>query len=393
MTIVAASASTASEGFLGERQPLPMLKIGRLPFWNAESVVSEIEVDMVDGELLRAPEPVHRRAWTLEEWLLSSRRLIYTSGQISWSCARFNDSDSGACSPSLPDILGRPMHSRIRRLTSFEDDIPFNTRLDEVNELWFVIVEEYTRRQLTDSRDKSDAIAGLAQRIEQQTRLQYVCGIWRERLNLGVCWHYQSRIEHASKASDLRRSGLVDCPTWSWASVSFPVHFTRSRSVHVLRSPHREQVGGNLADIWVQEEAVPHELHVFGPAASFRTLDVPVTLTEYDHSLLCTATLKLPESRQSFRIAIFPDTPEIWTVKKRNLRLLFISLERGLDVENRDDWKDKDIAVMGLVVVPTLGATPGRTQYSRIGFFEFSDRGSSLERWLLHRPRDDWFIV
>ncbi|KAF4615880.1 hypothetical protein G7Y89_g15235 [Cudoniella acicularis] len=53
---------------------------------------------------------------------------------------------------------------------------------------WYEIVESYTRSNLTFSKDKLIAIAGLVRQIQNATKFEYLAGLWREHLVMDLLW-------------------------------------------------------------------------------------------------------------------------------------------------------------------------------------------------------------
>ena len=50
---------------------------------------------LVEYHTPKKEEPIHSRAWTLQEHLLSNRILIFGSRQLRWICRTTNDCDGG----------------------------------------------------------------------------------------------------------------------------------------------------------------------------------------------------------------------------------------------------------------------------------------------------------
>jgi hypothetical protein len=141
-------------------------------------------------------EPLERRGWVVQERFLSQRIIHFTTEQIFWEC-----DEKSACEMFLH---GYP--SGIVSIFGMENRPA--TRL-----MWDHIVALYSACQLTMSRDKLVAIAGLAEFIQTQTGDEYVAGLWRNNLELQLCWLSEGggrRMPHSA-------------PTWSWASIDSPV--------------------------------------------------------------------------------------------------------------------------------------------------------------------------
>lgn len=78
VTIVAASSEGATQGFLQPREmPMPFFNI---PFRLSEGQSGTMPVQNLDErEYEESEEPIHKRAWTLQESMLAHRYLIYSS--------------------------------------------------------------------------------------------------------------------------------------------------------------------------------------------------------------------------------------------------------------------------------------------------------------------------
>lgn len=80
--------------------------------------------------------------------------------------------------------------------------------------LWYCLIEDYSRRGLTRGSDKLIALAGLVQEaIEHANFLRYCAGVWLDIIHTGLCWVVREDEPTASRAAIYR------APTWSWASI------------------------------------------------------------------------------------------------------------------------------------------------------------------------------
>jgi hypothetical protein len=62
------------------------------------------------------------------------------------------------------------------------------TGMNSFSHCWYEIVESYTRSDLTFSKDKLTAIAGLVKYVENTTKFEYVAGLWRQHLGTDLLW-------------------------------------------------------------------------------------------------------------------------------------------------------------------------------------------------------------
>ncbi|KAF7920981.1 hypothetical protein EAE99_007833 [Botrytis elliptica] len=139
--------------------------------------------------------PLETRGWTLQERLLSPRTVHFTREEVFWEC------HTKFVSESSPFDFGG-MESRQKETLSIG--------------MWNKIVMDYSGRHLTYEADRLIALAGIAAKIQQKTKDEYVAGMWCNNLIWQLCWdvsrHYVGR-----------RSSPRRAPTWSWASVAAPI--------------------------------------------------------------------------------------------------------------------------------------------------------------------------
>ncbi|KAF2787707.1 HET-domain-containing protein [Melanomma pulvis-pyrius CBS 109.77] len=139
--------------------------------------------------------PLMSRAWALQERVLSTRNLHFTTTEVFWECHH-----TSACE-SFPDVLPR-------ECTVSSD---YFAKKPLSPSMWGWIVERYSGCNLTYATDKLVAISGLARQIQKQTRDQYVAGMWREDLEFQLCWSHTWMPRRTISDSYI-------APTWSWAN-------------------------------------------------------------------------------------------------------------------------------------------------------------------------------
>ncbi|KAL5331591.1 hypothetical protein ACEPPN_001125 [Leptodophora sp. 'Broadleaf-Isolate-01'] len=76
--------------------------------------------------------------------------------------------------------------------------------------LWGSIMWNFTRCAITFPSDRFPAISGLAREVYRHTDWAYVAGLWKEYIHLGLLW---STRDVASPAKE------YVAPSWSWASL------------------------------------------------------------------------------------------------------------------------------------------------------------------------------
>lgn len=87
---------------------------------------------------------------------------------------------------------------------------------------WMKLVERYSKRQLSDRKDKLPAIAALAEEYGIKRSLKgYVAGLWRQDLLTQLLWQTGLGRKHRHESSCL-------APSWSYASIHGPVFLSHT---------------------------------------------------------------------------------------------------------------------------------------------------------------------
>lgn len=150
-------------------------------------------------------EAISGRAWTLQEWLLSRRLLVFSTTGVYFIC----DERPLSTTNLLYSLRLKHPGSRAWMLN----------KIGHINP-WQRIVMNYCARDLTNPADKLPAILGLVEAYSQMMgwpRADYVAGAWRETLLKDLLW-IRASIEGLPTT---RHSGRQPnrAPSWSWASI------------------------------------------------------------------------------------------------------------------------------------------------------------------------------
>lgn len=154
-----------------------------------------------------AQQPINRRAWTLQEHLLSPRVLSFTRNGVEWLC-RVDLPGQTAREEFPPGPYGR--------LTIGHQN---STKLDD----WTNIVENFSGRDVTLASDRLPALSALARRYSTEQD-KYLAGLWEIDICKYLLWYRSPAAESQSsrpKFSRVRRDLRI--PSWSWASVTVRV--------------------------------------------------------------------------------------------------------------------------------------------------------------------------
>jgi hypothetical protein len=150
----------------------------------------------------RSTVPLWTRGWVVQEDFLPRRTLHFFNEQVFWNCHH-----TAAC-----EIFASELYTD--HVTSF-CKVKKPISLD----MWHSIVSSYSGCKVTKTEDRLVAIAGLAQLIYEQTKIQYVAGMWRNSLVNDLRWFVVNR-HHRIKP--------YVAPSWSWASVLGKVNYLRN---------------------------------------------------------------------------------------------------------------------------------------------------------------------
>ena len=244
-TIVASSSPEGGAGFLHTRVLPPH---HRLPFYCSNGALGSVCVGR-RGDTVSATvpgkEPVDRRAWCFQEWLLSPRKLLYTTDTLRYHC----------------QTVARPVEDSIREIRTVHSSIldhaflplPLaalaNPDLEHLTTeelftrqcmLWGTVVMNYTQRLLTRNTDRLLAFAAVAEQFNQIWQPQwhpgrYIAGLWERFLPRDLLW-YRELSHHSWAADALRpRPSEYISPSWAWPSVDGQV-ITRAGTAYHPKS-------------------------------------------------------------------------------------------------------------------------------------------------------------
>ncbi|KAF2803262.1 HET-domain-containing protein [Mytilinidion resinicola] len=273
VTLVVASSNSVKDGFLKDRelQYIPILwssntagdPTGDKP--QAKVFVSS-EWDKSEDEL---NGPWSKRGWTMQEGLLPSRLLHYTSSQMIWKCGEEQRFERG---------VTKSLQAEVDEILKYSDDIAFGSgwlwRLDtfmkfkrfpdyipssldyplllepETFHLWYDFIEEYTQRRFKCISDRLLAISGLARIFGNTIRSRdYAAGLWKPDLIRGLMWHTKGAKLIPRQLADSMRAVNIAFPSWSWASVGYErVKNSQKNNNHFQALSRVEDVQIDLVD-------------------------------------------------------------------------------------------------------------------------------------------------
>lgn len=195
--------------------------------WRTKAVSCELakyRIVNVDEDMNVAvrQSPLAKRGWTLQEDLLSPRKLYWFNQVLYWSC------NGGHFIEGIDDPGRRPTPLKSVDEKKLDASMGFLTACrmgsaEDRKQEWLTVVESYSRRILSFADDKFNAIASVAiqyHTLQLRDRIigpdRYLAGLWYHNFAEELVWT-------VGTAADQRKaewSGLQKItPSWSWTSL------------------------------------------------------------------------------------------------------------------------------------------------------------------------------
>lgn len=198
-TIAAANTPTSYGGFL---EPRVRYRPTRVPARMDDNVFTDVLLSPEYSGLVTS-DHLFLRGWTFQETHLSTRIAVYGPRETVFCCLEGLRNDGGSSTQTST------------RTSAFSGAIdPGNQVFGSLRHPggWLSIIEQYSRRNLTDETDKLPGIAALAEEYSQTKPVtDYFAGMWREDFLLQCLW--------TVSPFRARRPAVYTAPSWSWASV------------------------------------------------------------------------------------------------------------------------------------------------------------------------------
>ncbi|KAF2230405.1 hypothetical protein EV356DRAFT_554243, partial [Viridothelium virens] len=241
ITIAAGSATSSANGFLNLRfnASLPPCELEYSRNHRSDEVLDKsTNLGTIIASLPPSPGigPLTTRGWTFQEAVLSRRMLIYGRQQMIWKCQRINCQEDGLmwratgrspCSPYTwpKDNMLKNVINNSASFSSFEEYSQVKAKL--LND-WYVLLERYTARKISDSNDRMTAMAGIAQKLAIYLHSRYWFGIWETDMIRGLLWRNGGGFSSRLNPIPLQRTNRY-APSWSWGCVDGSIHVEYTR--------------------------------------------------------------------------------------------------------------------------------------------------------------------
>ncbi|KAI0134348.1 heterokaryon incompatibility protein-domain-containing protein [Xylariales sp. AK1849] len=219
-TIVASAAKDVKEGFL-HRRTSTLDQVGLVDRHPQPVFKFRVEGSSEEGEekavILRPKtmddiEPWWERAWTLQEMLFSGRRLQFRGNQTIWLC-HCTEPPAQECDGWLAakdHSYTNYSDSDFKAITTMMRNGNDSAQTSKVLSKWYDLVRVYSSRKLRYRDVRLPGISAIAREFASILGDQYICGLWKSDLPIGLVW-FPSRPQHPV-------SGVKSGPSWSWAS-------------------------------------------------------------------------------------------------------------------------------------------------------------------------------
>lgn len=161
-------------------------------------------------------EPLSGRGWTLQERVLSRRTLHYSGQQMFFECNKAYQGEDGLFLRARFDTIHQKINARDKDLEGIDSEGQPSISKDASLKLWYRLLWIYGQRKLSRPSDKLPAISGIASIFAKRLNDQYVAGLWRSDLIVGLNWQ-SPNCKHVKE---------YRAPSWSWASVDGIIGFS-----------------------------------------------------------------------------------------------------------------------------------------------------------------------
>ncbi|CZR62643.1 uncharacterized protein PAC_12540 [Phialocephala subalpina] len=184
--------------------------------------------------LMKASQPEvcisHKGLYARQDGLALVRTIV--SGRLECKLGVWSTSSSdGRLFAELRDLSCAAGHFHMPQT---EKSLPgFRTfSTSEIYPAWYSMIENYSKRRLSNNNDKIMAIAGLAKDVQVFVTDKYCVGLWENDPIAGLMWTWESELwsdyENWGKLFANSNQGL---PSWGWASINNEVDWRFKRVI------------------------------------------------------------------------------------------------------------------------------------------------------------------
>lgn len=168
--------------------------------------------------------PLSKRAWTLQERMLSRRTLHFDVNEMAWSCQTMTACECTTEPQMWPGSFFATEYSPMAQLRTQSWYFTGAQDRTQLAKHWNFIVSTYTGRDITFVADKLPALAGIATRAANAWGATYLAGMWKEQLEAQLLWYSSTKSGDRGTTHTRPGEGYY-APSWSWASTTGPIHY------------------------------------------------------------------------------------------------------------------------------------------------------------------------
>ncbi|KAI0191417.1 heterokaryon incompatibility protein-domain-containing protein [Xylaria flabelliformis] len=323
--------------------------------------------DISGPKAIKSASKLSSRGWVLQEWLLSPRVLHIGTDQMFWECRElpFASESTPDGLPACIEENWMPKAFIFGPLLGRYLEFSVEAGIKEDN--WYMILKDYTRRNLTfPEKDKLAAIGGIAQIISTLRGGDiYTAGLFRSRFLSALLWavhsgHYQDPL--------VRPAMVWRAPSWSWASMDGALSFSNcveSSTMEFLQLDPPDEVA-TIEDISVD---LTDPSYPWGGVTSgylrLRGHLLPFNLPTRERR--CVDTAHCIEAKEW--IKYYFDDPQ-WEDDLTDTYQIMPLISRWYPVEDDSDMVSR---CWGLILQPISSSSSKTRSYRRVGICRYYD--------------------
>ncbi|KAH6666289.1 heterokaryon incompatibility protein-domain-containing protein [Halenospora varia] len=185
------------------------------------------------------------RGWTLQEDLLSRRKIFFTPGGLFFECHELQD---------VEDISLKQM-PRPLPLTWFRDKLMPDaaSKNDSIYHEWYKVVQNYSQRNLSKESDRLPAIQGLANRVAEMTGDKYHLGLFCGDAIRGLLWQSSVKTDIDFYNSREEKPDYLALGMQEWLSY-FHFRFSSKKEMKRLRKLKSTE---HVRQEWLHDLSLP----------------------------------------------------------------------------------------------------------------------------------------
>ena len=298
-------------------------------------------------------EPLRKRGWALQEWLLSDRIVHFIRGELLWECKERQFCQCQVISQSSTEWEGQDSRYISREYYHKKGHMDRGEGCLD----WSKVVHDYTRRQLTLQVDRLPALSGLAAFNRSNAADDYIAGLWKSDMPGELLWSIGS--------VDSERYKDYYGPSWSWAAINGVVSIHEPEDGNEL--PFKCKV--------LELSAIPATHNPFGALKSgFIKIQGPVGILSPENMKQMDTKIRLEDKKEETRFwgDLVPDVKRFPFEVTSIDEIPFLVVHRGMT----------ETDVICGIALKRLGDK--ESGFMRVGYVWIAYHGKNWESWALN---------